>query len=72
MISIFFLACQIANPSSCKEQALSFANPQDGGMTMMQCQMGAAQAALAGWADGNPKYAIRKWRCAPAGMFANL
>ncbi len=56
----------IADPSSCREERLSFAFE---GASPMACVM-AGQQMLAQWQEGHPEWKIDKWRCVPRDRLA--
>lgn len=61
MIELAFVACLIAEPSTCEDKAMQFVD-----VPMTACVM-AAQPLLAAWASEHPGWAIRRWACRSAG-----
>ena len=58
MIELVFTVCMLAQPLTCEQRYLTFANL----LTPMQCLMGA-QVELARWSEAHPKWRISEWRC---------
>jgi hypothetical protein len=70
MFEIALTLCLMADLNKCKSVNLVFA---DETVTAVQCQMGiAGQAEIAKYAAGHPNWKPMKWRCRPAGRFANI
>ena len=51
--------CLIANPTSCREERLSFSFEETNPMACMV----HAQSALADWQKTHPDWRIGRWRC---------
>lgn len=56
--------CMIANPGTCREEALSVSMASSAMPT--QCMIGAAPI-IAEWSGTHPKWKVLKWRCARPG-----
>lgn len=65
MLQMILVACQLANPSACKETTLS--GPE--GVTTFQCMVGA-QSEIAKWANEHPGWKVTGWKCTRPGIFA--
>lgn len=59
MIELIFTACLLVEVDTCREDRLVYT-----GIAPTTCMAGA-QAQLARWADGHPRWAIARWRCVP-------
>lgn len=69
MLEIAILACLASEPARCKTVTLpSF----DEGTTLLQCMTMATRDEIVQWRIRNPKWDVKRWRCQPAGRFANL
>lgn len=67
MIEIVMLVCMLADPAKCKDVHLSYV-AESTNVTPQQCMMNG-QVEMAKWAEGNPNWAIQRWRCgAPRAM----
>jgi len=66
MIELVLTLCLLENPQKCREEGLTFSAEN---LTPMQCVMGA-QPVIAQHMELRPRWACRKWRCRPAGMYA--
>lgn len=59
MIALVFVVCLHADPQTCRERNLLFADPE---LTPMTCLM-TAQTRLAEWSANHPQWRIGKWQC---------
>lgn len=66
MISIIISACLIADPDVCKDHRVPLASNIDAKGCLFE-----AQPHLPKWAEQNPNWQIKRWRCA-AGDFQEL
>lgn len=57
MIVLAFIVCLHSAPDTCRERNLTFT-----GVTPMTCMV-QAQAVLAGWEAGHPRWRVSRWRC---------
>lgn len=57
MIELAFVACLAGAPTTCEDHSLLYAD-----VSLMLCIM-RGQAQLARWAEDNPGWNIREWRC---------
>ena len=60
MIELVFSVCLLADPGTCRDVHLTFA---EAGVTPYQCMM-HGQPQIAQWINGHPKWQVRKFRCA--------
>jgi hypothetical protein len=68
MVELLVSVCLLSDPSRCKDVSLVFAEE---GMSHMQCMMGA-QPHIARWIDNNPQWALKRWTCQRAGLYAKI
>jgi hypothetical protein len=68
MIELLAVVCLYAEPAKCKEVSLVYMAEA---VTPMQCMLGS-QPELAKWADHNPRWFLKKWKCQPAGRVAKI
>ena len=70
MMELIVAVCLTGQPTQCKDVSLTFV---DAHITQHQCMMGAgAQAAVMKWLESNPKWALKRWTCVPAGRIAKI
>lgn len=62
MIELAFMVCLRAEPTTCENRAMQFAD-----MSMTACVMGA-QPQLALWQSDHPDWVIQGWSCRPLGL----
>lgn len=60
MIELVVSVCLLGDPGTCKDVHLTFA---EANMTPYQCMM-QGQPQIAQWANGHPKWRVRKFHCA--------
>ncbi len=68
MLELLVSVCLISDPARCKDVSLVYS---DEGLTPMQCMMGA-QPEIAKWVESHPQWALKKWTCQRAGLFAKI
>ena len=68
MIELLVSVCLIAEPARCQDVSLTFSGES---VTPMQCLVGA-QSEIARWVDTHPRWAVKRWRCQPAGQVAKI
>ncbi|MGA7116871.1 MAG: hypothetical protein WBY12_06725 [Hyphomicrobium sp.] len=68
MLELMVSVCLISDPARCKDVALTYSAEN---LTPMQCMMGA-QPEIAKWIEAHPKWALRKWTCHRAGLYAKI
>ncbi len=59
MIELIISVCMFAQPDVCKDVHLTYSAEN---MTPFQCLM-RGQPEIAQWANGHPKWQVRRWRC---------
>ena len=68
VLELIITICSIVSGASCRDIHMIYSMED---VSLMQCMMGA-QPEIAKWAERNPNWSIMRWRCAPAGVFANI
>jgi hypothetical protein len=67
MIAIVVSVCSLlANSGKCKDVELVYAD-----VSLMTCMM-AGMPEVARWADQNPNWTVKRWRCEEAGRVAKI
>lgn len=67
MLEIVASVCLMAQPQSCKEIHLTFAEEQQ--VTQAQCFY-YGQIELAKWSGSHPDWTIQRWKCGQTGQIA--
>lgn len=68
MLELLVSVCLLSDPTRCKDVSLVYS---DENLTPMQCLMGA-QPEIAKWIEAHPQWALRRWTCQRAGLFAKI
>ena len=68
MLELLVSVCLLSDPTRCKDVSLVYSDER---LTPMQCLMGA-QPEIAKWIEAHPQWALRRWTCQRAGLFAKI
>ena len=66
MIVLVLSVCFYSEAATCKDVHLTYSAAS---VTPMQCMM-SGQAQIAQWANGHPKWQVKRWKCAAASQIA--